>query len=432
MLIKNPILLMLLIPVFLLPPVLHAGLTIEITEGMEGALPIAVVPFGWQGMEKTSPVDFAAIVAADLGRSGRFKTLPQKDMLSMPNNAARVQFRNWRVLGQDNLVIGHARETGSDRYVVSFQLFDAFRGEQLAGFSFPATGRELRGVSHRISDIIYETLIGEPGAFTTRIAYVTGEGAGDNKRYKLQIADADGYNPQSVITSREPLMSPAWSPDGLRLAYVSFEHHGPAIYVQTLRTGKREKLAAFPGINGAPAWSPDGSQLALTLSKDGNPDVYVMNLISRSLRRLTKSYAIDTEPAWARDSKSIVFTSDRGGKPQLYRIPANGGKPKRLTMEGDYNARAVFSPNGKTVAMVHGNKGVYRIALLDLSSGAIRILTKGSLDESPSFAPNGSMILYATNDGRQALLSAVSADGKVHQRLVFDSGEVREPVWSPY
>ena len=423
---------MLLIPVFLLPADAHAGLTIEITEGMEGALPIAVVPFGWKGMEKKSPVDFAAIVTADLNRSGRFKTLPQNDMLTMPNNAARVQFRNWRVLGQDNLVIGHAREIGSNKYVVSFQLFDTFRGEQLAGFSFPATGSELRGVSHRISDIIYETLTGESGAFATRIAYVISEGERDKKHYKLQIADADGYNPQSVITSREPLMSPAWSPDGLRIAYVSFEHHSPAIYVQTLRTGKREKLVAFPGINGAPAWSPDGSQLALTLSKDGNPDVYILNLISRSLRRLTKSYAIDTEPAWARDSKSIVFTSDRGGKPQLYRIPASGGKPKRLTMEGDYNARAVFSPNGQTVAMVHGNKGVYRIALFDLSSGAIRILTKGRLDESPSFAPNGSMILYATNDGYQALLSAVSVDGKVHQRLVFDSGEVREPIWSPY
>ncbi len=420
------------IPVLLFSAIAHAGLTIEITEGMEGALPIAVVPFGWNGMGKQPPIDFAAVVAADLKRSGRFKTLPRKDMLTTPSNAAKVQFRNWRVLGQDNLVIGHAQETAPGKYIVNFQLFDTFRGEQLTGFSFPATRKELRGVAHRISDIIYESLTGEPGAFTTRIAYVTDKGKGEEKRYKLQIADADGYNPQSVITSREPLMSPAWSPDGLRIAYVSFENQGPAIYVQTLRSGKREKLASFPGINGAPAWSPDGSQLALTLSKDGNPDVYVMNLISRSLRRLTNSYAIDTEPTWSGDSKSIVFTSDRGGKPQLYRIPTNGGRAKRLTMEGDYNARGVVSPNGKSIALVHGNKGVYRIALLDLSSGTVRILTKGRLDESPSFAPNGSMILYGTNDGFQGVLSAVSVDGKVRQRLVFDSGDVREPVWSPY
>lgn len=409
----------------------RAALTIEITEGIEGALPIAVVPFGWNGAEQRSPIDIATIISADLKRSGRFNTLPKKNMLTRPTGAAQVNFRNWRAIGQESLVIGHIKQITAGKYIVVFQLFDVFRGEQLTGFSIPTTGKELRRTAHRISDIIYRTLTGEPGAFSTHIAYVTTEQQDKKRVYKLQVADADGYNPKSIISSVEPLMSPAWSPDGLRIAYVSFENKKAAIYVQTIRNGKREKLASFPGINGAPAWSPDGSRIALTLSKDGNPDIYILNLISRAVRRLTNNYAIDTEPAWAKDSRSIVFTSDRGGKPQLYRMSVSGGKAKRLTFEGDYNARAVFSPDGKSLALVHGSGGGYRIAILDLKSGAIRILTKGRLDESPSYAPNGSMILYAARKNYQGLLSAVSADGRVHQRLVLKGGEVREPAWSP-
>lgn len=423
---------LLLIGVFLYPSISQAALTIEITEGIEGALPIAIVPFASQGMEQQPPIDLAGIISADLHRSGRFKTLAKEDMLTRPNSAAQVKFRNWRALGQESLVIGHVKQTGTDQYVVTFQLFDVFRGAQLTGYSIPTNGKDLRRTAHRISDIVYEKIIGERGAFATRIAYVITELVNKKRRYKLQIADSDGYNPQTMITSAEPLMSPSWAPDGSRIAYVSFEKKRPAVFVQTLRTGKREKLSSFPGINGAPAWSPDGSELALTLSKDGNPDIYILNLISKSLRKLTKSYAIDTEPAWASDNRTIVFTSDRGGKPQLYRVSVNGGKAKRLTFEGDYNARATFSPNGKSVAMVHGSEGVYRIALLDLESGNMQILTKGRLDESPSFAPNGSMILYAARQGYRGLLSAVSSDGRVSQRLVLETGEVREPAWSPF
>lgn len=409
----------------------RAELTIEITQGIEGALPIAVVPFGWQGRDKQSSTDIASIVSADLKRSGRFNPLPADNMLTHPHLAAQIKFRNWRALGQDHLVIGHIRETGVDQYTISFQLFDVYRGEQLTGYTIPSSARELRRNAHRISDIIYQALTGEPGAFTTRIAYVVNERKDKQSSYKLRVADSDGYDPKTIVTSKEPLMSPAWSPDARRIAYVSFENKKPSIFVQTLSNGKRDKIASYRGINGAPAWSPDGSQLALTLSKDGNPDIFVLNLISRSLRKITRNYAIDTEPAWAKNGRTIVFTSDRGGRPQLYSVSANGGKAKRLTFEGDYNARATFSPDGKRLAMVQGSQGVYRIALFDLESGRTRVLTNGRFDESPSFSPNGSMILYASQHAGQGLLSAVSADGRVHQRLVSGGGEVREPAWSP-
>lgn len=410
----------------------RADLTIEITRGIDGALPVAVVPFGWQGNQQKAPVDLASIVAADLTRSGRFTTLPASDMLTRPHNPTQVRFRNWRALGQESLVIGHLRETGADQYSVTFQLFDVFRGEQVTGYTIPSSGRDLRRVAHRISDIIYEHLTGERGAFTTRIAYVVAGMSDKQLGFQLKIADADGYNPKTITTSKEPIMSPAWSPDGSRIAYVSFEKRRPSIFVQTLQNGKREKLVSYPGINGAPAWSPDGGRLALTLSKDGNPDVYILDLISRSLQKLSTSYAIDTEPVWAKDGQSVLFTSDRGGQPQIYSVSASGGKAKRLTFEGDYNARATVSPDGKSLAMVQGSGGIYRIAILDLDSRITRILTKGRLDESPSYAPNGSMILYAARQGGQGLLLAVSADGRVHQRLISDRGEVREPAWSPF
>lgn len=394
-------------------------------------MPIAIVPFEWRGSSQL-PEDLAAIIAADLMRSGRFKALAERDMLSRPTQASDINFRSWQALGQENLVIGQVREAGPNKYIVQFQLFDVFRGTQLTGYQIPSGGDELRRTAHRISDIIYQQLTGEPGAFTSRIAYVTLEQPAANKRlYKLQIADTDGHNPQTVITSPEPIMSPAWAPDGKRIAYVSFENKAPAIFIQTLATGQRQQVSAAPGINGAPAWSPDGSQLAITLSKEGSPDIYILNLIARSLRRLTQSYAIDTEPTWSPDGRTLVFTSDRGGKPQLYAIPASGGQARRLTFEGDYNARGTFSPDGRSLAMVHGSGGSYRIAVLDLKTRALRVLTKGRLDESPSFAPNGSMILYASKEAGSGQLSAVSFDGRVHQRLRLESGEVREPAWSP-
>lgn len=415
-----------------LTPAGHAALTIEITQGVEGAQPIAVVPFGWEGPGSEAPVDIAGIIAADMKRSGQFAPLAEKDLVVKPHTREQVRFHDWRLLGAPNLVIGtvHA-EAG--RYTVKFRLFDVFKGSQLVAFSFHSGAGDLRHVAHQISDMIYENLTGEPGAFDTRIAYVTEvRDAGAKPRYSLTVADADGYNAHVALKSTQPIMSPAWSPDGERLAYVSFEHGRPEIYIQNLQTQKRRLIASFQGLNDAPAWSPDGSQLALVLSKDGNPEIYIMDLASRALHRVTRNFAIDTEPAWLPDGKSLVFTSDRGGAPQIYQISVHGGDVQRLTFEGDYNARAAVSPDGKLVAMVDGHNGRFRIAVIDRGTGDMRVLTNNRLDESPSFAPNGRMIIYATNVGDKGVLEAVSVDGRVHQRLGERSGDAREPAWSPF
>ncbi|MCB1724213.1 MAG: Tol-Pal system beta propeller repeat protein TolB [Gammaproteobacteria bacterium] len=416
----------------------HASsLTIEITQGLEGALPIAVVPFAWRGdAANPPPHEVGGVVAADLQRSGRFKPLPDSQMLARPSRAEEVDFRDWRAVNVENLVIGEVSPNGPGGYLVKFYLYDVFRGEQITGYSMPTTAADLRSTAHHIADIIYETLTGEPGAFATRIAYVTslrsGSGKNIKERVELRIADADGYAPQTIVSSDEPIMSPAWSPDGRQLAYVSFENAQPSIWVQEVLTGKREKLTSFKGINGAPAWSPDGRYLALTLSKDGNPDIYVMDIARRSLRKLTRHGAIDTEPAWSPDGRTLVFTSDRGGKPQIYRVSVGGGEPERVTFDGDYNARASYSPDGRLLTMVTGVGGAYRIATLDLQTRDFRVLSTGRLDESPSFAPNGSMIIYATRVADKGVLAAVSTDGRVQQRLRLQEGDVREPVWSPH
>jgi TolB protein len=420
----------LMILVWYVPPLLvQAELNVQITQGVEGAIPIAIVPFAQSGLTGDN---LGSIVATDLARSGRFKTLPEGEMLEQPTVPEQVRFRTWQVLGQDALVIGRVILGGGGQYEAEFFLYDAIKGTQLTTARVPFGAQDARRAAHRIADIIYQQLIGQPGAFATRVAYVTMTGEGPRGRqYRLQVADTDGFNPQSIITSNEPIMSPAWSPDGKRIAYVSFENKSSAIFVQTLSTGERQKVSETPGINGAPAWSPDGSQLALTLSKDGNPDIYIMDLASRSLRRLTDHLAIDTEPNWSRDGRMIVFTSDRGGKPQLYLVSVNGGQPQRLTYEGEYNARGIFSPDGKSLALVHSHGGDYRIAVMDLQTRAMRVLTKGRLDESPGFAPNGSMILYASYDRSGGHLAAVSIDGRVHQSLRIEGGRVREPAWSP-
>jgi TolB protein len=330
-------------------------------------------------------------------------------------------------------VVGELSPNGVGGYLVRFQLFDVYRGEQIAGFNIATTARDLRATAHHVADIIYETLTGERGAFATRIAYVIAHRQPDGKeRLELQVADADGFNPQTIVASDEPLLSPSWSPDGRKIAYVSFERRKPSIWIQEVLTGRRERISGFKGINGAPAWSPDGRYLALTLSKDGNPDIFVMDLLNKRLRPLTRHWAIDTEPAWSPDGKEIVFTSDRGGSPQIYRVPVAGGRPERLTFDGGYNARASYSPDGKQLTLVTRSAGRYQIGVMDLKTRGIQMLSDGRLDESPSFAPNGSMIIYASRAQGRGVLAAVSTDGRVKQRLGLQTGDVREPVWSPF
>lgn len=410
----------------------QARLSIEITQGIEGALPIAVLPFGGAAV----PEDIAAIIRDDLRRSGLFAPLAEDQWVQLPQDAGSIRFPAWRNNGTENLVIGKVEPQGQ-RFLVQFQLFDVVRGVQLAGYSIPTAADALRRAAHQVSDLIYQQLTGQRGAFDTHIAYVTVEELGEGKRrYRLEVADADGYNEQVILTSQHPLMSPAWSPDGRYLAYVSFEEGRSAIYLQEVTTGEREKLASYKGLNGAPVFSPDGKRLALTLSRDGNPEIYLLELASRRLQRITRNYAIDTEAAFSPDGKHLVFTSDRGGRPQIYQVALgpNGkaGKPRRLTFEGGYNARAVFSADGQKLALVHGSQGRFRIGVLDLPSGKFNVLTDTRLDESPSFAPNGSMILYATEQNNRGVLAAVSVDGQAHQRLGLQRGDVREPAWSPY
>ncbi len=416
----------------LLPGLVQAELTIEITEGMEAAAPIAVVPFRWSGAKSKPSQNLTQIISGDLSRSGQFKALPEEDMLTKPTKPSQVKFRNWQALGQEFLVIGTVKQSNSNRYKVAFRLFDVYKGSQLTGYQMTVTENDLRRAAHRISDLIFEKITGTKGAFGSHIAYVTSHvEANNNKIYKLQVADADGYNPKTITSSKEPVMSPSWSPDGKRIAYVSFEKKASGIYIQTLANGQREQVSSYPGINGAPAWSPDGNKLALTLSKEGSPDIYILELAGRKLRKLTESYAIDTEPTWSPDGKNIVFTSDRGGKPQLYMKSLQGGSATRVTFDGDYNARGVFSADGRWLAMVNADQGNYRIACMNLSTKKVNVLTSGRLDESPSFAPNGSMILYASREQNRGQLSAVSIDGKMHQNIVVNTGEVREPAWSP-
>ena len=406
-------------------------LTIEITQSLDIGMPVAIVPFGWEGALRPRQ-DVSQVVQGDLARSGHFRSIPGKQFLSTPHDHKDVIFKDWRLVKAEALVIGNVRQLAADRYQVEFRLYDVFKEKQIAGYQYVVSADKLRMVGHQISDIVYEKLTGEPGVFNSRIAYITKESVPRRGvLFKLQVADSDGYNPLTVLTSREPLMSPAWSPDGTRLAYVSFEAKRSMLYVQNVNDGSRSKLAEFDGINSAPAWSPDGTRLALTLSKDGNPEIYVMRLADRSLQRLTSHPAIDTEPAWAPDGRNIIFTSDRSGGPQIFRVDVQGGSPQRITFEGDYNARASYSPDGKMLTLITRSGGLYRAAIMDVKSSALQVLTDTQLDESPSFAPNGRIILYATLAQGRGVLASVSADGRVRQLLKLQEGDVREPAWSP-
>lgn len=404
-------------------------LELDVIGGRAAALPIAVVPFGGD----CGQTDVGGVVRADLGRSGQFRALDVSQIVERPTRGSEVAYPAWRMLKQDFLLVGRCVAEGGG-YRTEYELFDVAKQERLLGFALTAPAGSMRDVAHQISDAVYEKILGIPGAFWTRIAYVTSSGLGRGARYALMVADADGWNPRTVVNSTEPLMSPSWSPDGRRLAYVSFEGGNSAVWIQDIASGSREKVTSFRGINGAPSFSPDGGRLVLTLSKGGNPDVYVMDLGSKHLTQVTNHFGIDTEPSWSPDGGSLYFTSDRGGRPQIYRVAASGGSATRVSFEGSYNASPSVSFDGKKIATAQGAGNVYRIALLDNSLGSPRwsMLSPGSLDESPSFAPNGAMVLYAAREGRRGVLYAVSADGRVRQRLVLAEGDVREPAWSPY
>lgn len=410
------------------------GLEIDIVGGHASALPVAVVPMPYQGAGSAPETDVAAVIRANLDRSGQFRTLPERDITERPTRGSEVQYPTWRMLRQDYLVVGRVLDAAGGAYRVEYEVFDVARQERLLGMAMTSRGGALRDVAHQISDAIYEAVLGVRGAFWTRIAYVTQSGVGEGARYALIVADSDGHNPQTVVRSAEPLMSPAWSPDGTRLAYVSFENGNSSIYIQNITTGSREQVSSFRGINSGPAFSPDGSRLALTLSRSGNPEIYVMDLASKSLTQLTNHFGIDTAPVWSPDGASVYFTSDRGGRPQVYQVPASGGSATRVSFQGNYNSDPDVSFDGQKIAVAQGAGNVYRIAVLDRSLGTPRwsTLSPGSLDESPSFAPNASMILYAAREGRRGVLYAVSSDGRVRQRLVLADGDVREPAWGPY
>jgi TolB protein len=408
-------------------------ITVEITKGGVARTPVAVVPFGWTGQGAEMPLDIAEVIAADLQRSGRFAPIPEENMLQKPTTGAELDFDDWSFVKAEAVVVGRVVQTGENAYDVSFQLFDVFRREQLVGYRIPASRGTMRIVAHRAADMIYEKLTGIKGVFATKVAFVTAEQRQEGRTYRLVVADQDGFNETVILQSEDPIMSPAWSPDSRRLAYVSFENDRSSVWVQTLRTGNRIQVSNKPGINGAPSFSPDGRQLVLTLGGiDGNLDIHVLDLSTRQTRRLTTHRAIDTEGSWSPDGRYIYFTSDRSGGPQVYRVPAAGGTPERVTFEGSYNARPRLSPDGKRLAMVHLDRGNYRIAVMEVRSKELLVVSAGQQDESPSFAPNSDTLIYATRQARNGVLETVTADGLIRQRVSSGQGDVREPVWSPF
>ena len=406
----------------------HANLTIEITRGSDQALPIGVVPFaGGDNM----PEDIAQIIHDNLERSGFFSPLERSAMFDRPSQASEVEFGTWRSLDVRYLVVGRAQQTGSG-YQLQFDLMDISGQRRIISETVTADANDLRGAAHYISDQVFEAITDIRGAFSTRIAYVTAQGLGDNMQFGLYVADADGRNSKQVLTSDQPIMSPSWSPDGRKLAYVSFETERPAIYIQDVATGQRVQATSFEGINGAPTWSPDGRRIAMSLSKDGQPEIYILDVANRSVERIMQSSSIDTEPAWAPDGRSLIFTSDRSGGPQIYRHVLGSGETNRVTFTGNYNARARYSPDGEQIFLIHRSSRGYQVARQELDGGRLVVLSESTRDESPSVAPNGTMVIFATQQGNNGVLSAVSADGRSSFRLPAAQGDVRDPAWSPF
>lgn len=407
----------------------RAELVIEITQGKQSAIPMAVVPFKWKG-DAALPENVAQIVANDLGRSGYFKSLPQTEMLSLPNSEEEIFYRDWELMKQDYLVVGDINDDGRGGYEINFKLIDVNTRTALMNQKLTGGASALRDIAHFMSDRIFAALTGLPGAFSTKLVYVTTNR--ERTQFNLNYADADGAREQKIFSSKQPIISPSWSADGKKIAYASFENGRSEIFIQEIASGKREKIASFKGSNSAPAFSPDGKQMAMVLSRSGNPDIYVMDLDTRKLKRITKHYGIDTEPQWMPDGKSLIFTSGRIGNPQIYKVSLDDLKPKRITFEGNYNARARITPDGRKMVMVHRNHGSFHIATQNMETGVVQILSSETqMDESPSVAPNGSMVVYAASMGDRSILAAVSLDGEVKFRLPSKYGDVREPAWSP-
>ena len=416
----------------------HAELSIQITQGIDNPIPIAVVPFAWEGSGVISE-DVGQIVINDLEQVGEFRALSRSNMLSMPNEEREVFYRDWRILAQDYLLVGKVnRAPGSQLVQVQYEFFDINREMKLAGEVLTGSVAQLRDIGHAISNMVFEQVTGIPGAFTSQILYIVSEFYdAENSDFRLERADYDGARAQVLLESREPIMSPSWSPNGQDVAYVSFETDLPRIYIQNIASGQRRQITNYPNINSSPVWSPDGSKLAMVLSKDGSPDIYMQDLTTNQLMRVTDHPSIDTEPSWTPDGRSIVFMSDRTGQPQIYQmeVGASSFNVERLTYDCFQCMKAKFLPDG--VNLVHVRRETrqdpnYQIAILNIETLRVITLTDTSLDESPSVAPNGSMIMYATKFNGRGVLDAVSIDGRVKFRLPSSQGDVREPAWSPF
>lgn len=399
-----------------------AQLYLEIAKAPDQAPKIAIVPF-------TNDNGLYPIVETDLNRSGRFTSSSK----NLPANAAinQIQASDWQAAGIPYVVTGQIKQTATG-FEVHYQLYDVQKQQYILNELLNVPAARIRQAGHMVSDAIYQALTGIPGDFSGRIAYVLRNPATPAERYTLQIADTDGEQPKTVLSSRDPILSPAWTPDAKKIAYVSFETKRPAIYLQDLSTGTREVLTSFRGLNGAPSFSPDGQSMLFTASMNGNPEIYQMDLSTRQVKRMTNDSAIDTEARYTPDGKSFIFTSDRGGSAQIYRYTFADGSVKRLTFKRSFNARGTLSADGKKIALVHRPSGSsYKVAIQDINTGITNILTPTSLDESPSFSPNGQMVVYATREGNRGLLSIMSTDGRFRMNLPSEQGEVREPAWAP-